>query len=79
MFFLADFGVNKFLNGRIIPGIVMLVATFGLAVIGALTGIGILTWLTSIIAIAEFVFDIIKCESDSEGRIDIPKGFFDFL
>ncbi|MBQ3735671.1 MAG: hypothetical protein II855_01925 [Candidatus Methanomethylophilaceae archaeon] len=63
MFFIPWLG--KFLNGRIVPGIVQLVLYF--FVIG---------W---IIGLVEFVLDIINLKSDDNGEITIPSGFFDFL
>ena len=56
----------KLLSGRIVPGIVELILCFCF-------GIGFL------IQLVECIFDIIKLESDSEGNITIPSGFFDFL
>ncbi len=55
----------KLLSDRIVPGIVELILCF--------FGIGFL------IQLIECIFDIIKLDSDSEGNITIPKGFFDFL
>ena len=63
MFFIPWLG--KFLNGRIVPGIVQLILYF--FVIG---------W---IIGLVEFVLDIINLKSDDKGEITIPSGFFDFL
>ena len=66
VFFLGGLGVHKYLNGRIVPGIVQLVLCF-------VFGLG------ALIALVEFIFDIIKCPSDDNGEIAIPGGFFDFL
>ena len=63
MFFIPWLG--KFLNGRVVPGIVQLILWF--FTIG---------W---IIGIIEMIIDIIKCPSDENGEITIPSGFFDFL
>ncbi len=63
MFFIPWLG--KFLNGRIVPGVVQLVLYFL-----------ILGW---IIGLVEFVLDIINLKSDENGEITIPSGFFDFL
>lgn len=65
VFFLGGLGIHKFLNGRILPGIVQIVLSLLL--------IGAIIWLV------EFVYDIIKLESDSNKEITIPTGFFDFL
>ncbi len=55
----------KLLSDRIVPGIVELILCF--------IGVGFL------IQLVECIFDIIKLESDSDGNVSIPKGFFDFL
>ena len=55
----------KLLSDRIVPGIVELILCF--------IGVGFL------IQLIECIFDIIKLESDSDGNVSIPKGFFDFL
>ncbi len=65
IFFLGGLGIHKFLNGRIVPGIVQLVLSFIL--------------IGSIIALVEFIWGIIKLEKDENGEITIPTGFFDFL
>ncbi|MBE6523613.1 MAG: TM2 domain-containing protein [Thermoplasmata archaeon] len=65
VFFLGGLGIHKFLNGRILPGIVQIVLSFLL--------IGVVVWLI------EFVYDIFKLEPDSNKEITIPSGFFDFL
>lgn len=65
VFFLGGLGIHKFLNGRILPGIVQIVLSFLL--------IGMVVWLI------EFVYDIFKLEPDSNKEITIPSGFFDFL
>lgn len=65
LFFLGGLGVHKYINGRIVAGIVQLILSF--LVIGAVI------WLV------EFIYDIIKLKSDANGEIDIPTGFFDFL
>ena len=65
IFFLGGLGIHKFLNGRIVPGIVQLVLSFIL--------------IGSIIALIEFIWGIIKLEKDENGEITIPTGFFDFL
>ena len=53
IFFLGGLGIHKFLNGRIVPGIVQLVLSFVL--IGA------------ILALIEFIIDIFKLPSDENG------------
>jgi TM2 domain-containing membrane protein YozV len=63
MFFIPWLG--KFLNGRIVPGIVQLVLYF--------------FFIGWIIGLVEFVLDIINLKSDDNGEITIPSGFFDFL
>ncbi|MBE6528318.1 MAG: NINE protein [Thermoplasmata archaeon] len=65
VFFLGWLGIHKFINGRIVPGIVHIVIS--------LIGLGF------IVSLVEFIFDIIKLESDSNKEITIPSGFFDFL
>ena len=55
----------KLLSGRIVPGIVELILCF--------VGIGFL------IQIIECILDLINLESDADGNITIPSGFFDFL
>ena len=66
IFFLGGIGIHKFLNGRIVPGIVQIVLSF-------IFGLGCL------IALVELIYDIIKLESDENKEITIPSGFFDFL
>jgi len=66
IFFLGGIGIHKFLNGRIVPGIVQIVLSF-------IFGLGCL------IALIEFIYDIIKLKSDENKEITIPSGFFDFL
>ena len=56
----------KLLSDRIVPGIVELILC-------CCFGVGFL------IQLVECIFDIIKLDSDSEGNVTIPKGFFDFL
>ena len=63
MFFIPWLG--KFLNGRIVPGVVQLVLWF--------------FFIGWIIGLVEFVLDIINLKSDDNGEITIPSGFFDFL
>ncbi len=63
MFFIPWLG--KFLNGRIVPGIVQLVLWF--------------FFIGWIIGLVEFVLDLINLKSDENGEITIPSGFFDFL
>ena len=63
LFFIPWLG--KFLSGRIVPGIVQLILWF--FTIG---------W---IIGIIEMIYVIIKIDSDENGEITIPSGFFDFL
>ena len=63
MFFIPWLG--KFLNGRIVPGIVQLVLWF--------------FFIGWIIGLVEFVLDLINLKSDENGEITIPIGFFDFL
>ena len=63
MFFIPWLG--KFLNGRIMPGIVQLILYF--------------FFIGWIIGLVEFVLDIINLKSDDNGEITIPSGFFDFL
>ena len=65
IFFLGGLGIHKFINGRILPGIVQLILSFIL--------------IGSIIALVEFIWGIIKLEKDENGEITIPTGFFDFL
>ena len=65
IFFLGSLGIHKYINGRILPGIVQLVLSFIL--------------IGSIIALVEFIWGIIKLEKDENGEITIPTGFFDFL
>ena len=65
IFFLGSLGIHKYLNGRILPGIVQLILSFIL--------------IGSIIALIEFIWGIIKLEKDENGEITIPTGFFDFL
>jgi TM2 domain-containing membrane protein YozV len=67
VFFIGGLGIHKFLNGRIVPGVVQLVLSF-------IFGIG------ALIALVEF-FYVIFCVHRPEGsdEIEIPKGFFDFL
>ena len=65
IFFLGGLGIHKFINGRILPGIVQLILSFIL--------------IGSIIALIEFIWGIIKLEKDENGEITIPTGFFDFL
>lgn len=65
LFFLGGLGIHKFLNGRILPGIVQIV--LGFLIVGAII------WLI------ELIYDIIKLESDENKEITIPKGFFDFM
>ncbi len=65
IFFLGSLGIHKYLNGRILPGIVQLILSFIL--------------VGSIIALVEFIWGIIKLEKDENGEITIPTGFFDFL
>ena len=65
IFFLGGLGIHKFINGRIVPGIVQLVLSFFL--------------IGCIIALIEFIWGIIKLKSDENGEIIIPTGFFDFL
>ncbi|MBQ7700940.1 MAG: NINE protein [Candidatus Methanomethylophilaceae archaeon] len=65
IFFLGSLGIHKYLNGRILPGIVQLILSFIL--------------IGSIIALVEFIWGIIKLEKDENGEITIPTGFFDFL
>ena len=65
IFFLGGLGIHKYLNGRILPGIVQLILSFIL--------------IGSIIALVEFIWGIIKLEKDENGEITIPTGFFDFL
>ncbi|MBQ6547998.1 MAG: hypothetical protein IJL79_03535 [Candidatus Methanomethylophilaceae archaeon] len=55
----------KLLSDRIVPGIVELILCF--------IGVGLL------IQLIECIIDLIKLESDSDGNVSIPKGFFDFL
>ena len=64
VFFLGWLGIHKFLNGRIVAGIVQIVLLF--LMIGPL------------LALIEFFVDIIRFESDSDGKVYIPEGFFDF-
>ena len=66
VFFLGGLGVHKYLNGRIVPGVVQLVLCF-------VFGLG------ALIALVEFILDIFKCPSDDNGEITIPSGFLDFL
>lgn len=66
VFFLGGLGIHKFISGRIVPGVVQLLLSF-------VFGLGV------IIGLVEFVLDIFKCKSDSNGEIRIPTGFFDFL
>ena len=65
VFFLGGLGVHKYLNGRIVPGIVQLVLS--------------ILFIGFIITLVEFILDIIKCPSDDNGEMTIPTGFFDFL
>ena len=65
IFFLGSLGIHKFINGRILPGVVQLILSFIL--------------IGSIIALIEFIWGIIKLEKDENGEITIPTGFFDFL
>ena len=65
IFFLGSLGIHKFINGRILPGVVQLILSFIL--------------VGSIIALVEFIWGIIKLEKDENGEITIPTGFFDFL
>ncbi len=65
IFFLGSLGIHKYLNGRILPGIVQFILSFIL--------------VGSIIALVEFIWGIIKLEKDENGEITIPTGFFDFL
>ena len=65
IFFLGSLGIHKFINGRILPGVVQLILSFIL--------------IGSIIALVEFIWGIIKLEKDENGEITIPTGFFDFL
>ena len=65
IFFLGSLGIHKYINGRILPGIVQLILSFIL--------------IGSIIALIEFIWGIIKLEKDENGEITIPTGFFDFL
>lgn len=65
VFFLGSLGVHKYINGRIVPGIVHLVLS--ILVVGC------------IITLVEFILDIINLKSDDNGEITIPSGFFDFL
>ena len=66
VFFLGGLGVHKYLNGRIVPGVVQLVLCF-------VFGLG------ALIALVEFILDIFKCPSDDNGEITIPGGVLDFL
>lgn len=65
LFFLGGLGIHKFINGRILPGIVQIILS--------IIFIGVIVWLV------EFIYDIIKLEKDENGEITIPTGFFDFL
>ena len=65
IFFLGSLGIHKYLNGRILPGIVQLILSFIL--------------VGSIIALVEFIWGIFKLEKDENGEITIPTGFFDFV
>lgn len=65
IFFLSGLGVHKYLNGRIVAGLVQLV--LNLLVIGL------------VIDLIEFFYVIFKIHRDENGEIEIPKGFFDFL
>ena len=55
----------KLLSGRIVPGIVHLILYF--------------IFFGGLIGIIEGIYVAIKVPSDSDGNIEIPKGFFDFL
>lgn len=64
VFFIGGLGIHKFLNGRIVPGIVQIV-------LSCCFGLGCL------IALVEFILDIFK--PSENGELTIPTGFFDFL
>ena len=65
IFFLGSLGIHKFINGRILPGVVQLILSFIL--------------VGSIIALVEFIWGIFKLEKDENREITIPTGFFDFV
>lgn len=66
VFLVGGLGIHKFLNGRIVPGVVQIVLCF-------VFGLG------ALLALVEFFYVIFCVHRNGGDDIEIPKGFFDFL